>query len=161
MRHERVAGCEVVVSHLAECGSGRVRCPGVAPCGFFQIILRESGGNAKVDANITHARARSFDLACCRMSKCTPVLVQKEWSLWSKGLIPMAKRGGIYGQKRCDGRPEKSCGVICGKKWRQLYIVLASIHVSFGANTHGWPREEKFWPHGESVCPRRESMLST
>ena len=99
MQHKDIARCEVVVSHLAECGSVRVRCPDVAPCGFSQIILRESGGNAKVDANITHVCARSFDLGCWRMPKCAPVLVQKECGLWSKGLISMAKRDGIHGQK--------------------------------------------------------------
>ena len=52
MQHEGVAGCEVVESHLAKFGNGRVRCSGVAPCDLFLIILGKSGGNAKVDANI-------------------------------------------------------------------------------------------------------------
>ena len=57
VRHERVARCEVGVSHLAKFGCRRVRCSGVAPCDLFLIILRDSGGNAKVDANYN---ARAF-----------------------------------------------------------------------------------------------------
>ena len=52
MRCERVAGCEVAVSHLAKFGDCKVRCPGVAPCDLFLIILRDFGGNADLDANI-------------------------------------------------------------------------------------------------------------
>ena len=52
MRHEAVARCEVAVSHLAKFGNCRVRCPGVAPCDISLIILRKSGGNAKVTANV-------------------------------------------------------------------------------------------------------------
>ena len=52
MQHERVAGCEVVVSHLAKFGNGRVRCLGVAPCDLFLIISRDFGGNADLDANV-------------------------------------------------------------------------------------------------------------
>ena len=40
------------MSHLAKFGNCRVRCSDVAPCDVFLIILRESGGNAKVDANV-------------------------------------------------------------------------------------------------------------
>ena len=40
------------MSHLAKSGDCRVRCSGVAPCNLFLIILRKSGGNAKVDANV-------------------------------------------------------------------------------------------------------------
>jgi len=32
--------------------SGKVRCPGVAPCDLFLFILNEIGGNAKVNANV-------------------------------------------------------------------------------------------------------------
>ena len=52
MRCERVAGCEVVMSYLAKFGDCKVRCPGVAPCDLFLIILRDFGGNADLDANI-------------------------------------------------------------------------------------------------------------
>ena len=52
VRCERVARCEVVVLHPAKFGNGRVRYSGVAPCDLFLIILRKSGGNAKVDANV-------------------------------------------------------------------------------------------------------------
>ena len=52
MRCERVAGCEVAVSHLAKFGECKVRCPGIAPCDLFLIILRDFGGNADLDANI-------------------------------------------------------------------------------------------------------------
>ncbi len=52
MRCERVAGCEVAVSHLAKFGDCKVRCPGVAPCDLFLIILRDFGGSADLDANI-------------------------------------------------------------------------------------------------------------
>ena len=52
MRCERVAGCEVAVSHLAKFGDCKVRCPGIAPCDLFLIILRDFGGNADLDANI-------------------------------------------------------------------------------------------------------------
>ena len=52
VRCERVAGCEVAVSHLAKFGDCKVRCPGVAPCDLFLIILRDFGGNADLDANI-------------------------------------------------------------------------------------------------------------
>ena len=51
VRHEEVTGCEVVELHLAKFDDCRVRCSGVAPCDIFLIILRKSGGNAKVDAN--------------------------------------------------------------------------------------------------------------
>ena len=47
-----VAGCEVVESHLAMFGSGRVRHRGVAPCDLFLIILRDFGGKGEVDANV-------------------------------------------------------------------------------------------------------------
>ena len=52
MQHERVAGCEVAVSHLAKFGDSKVRCPGVAPCDLFLIILYDFGGNADLDANV-------------------------------------------------------------------------------------------------------------
>ena len=52
MRHADIAGCEVVESYLAKFGSGRVRCPGVAPCDVSLIILRDSGGDADLDANV-------------------------------------------------------------------------------------------------------------
>ena len=52
MRHERVAGCEVVVLHLAKFSCCRVRCSGVAPCDLFLIILRDFDGNADLDANV-------------------------------------------------------------------------------------------------------------
>ena len=56
VRSYRVAPCEVRLSQGAKFGCRRVRCSGVAPCDLFLIILRDSGGNAKVDANITRAR---------------------------------------------------------------------------------------------------------
>ena len=52
MQHERVARCEVAVLHLAKFGNGRVRCSGATPCDLFLSILRDFGGNAKVNANI-------------------------------------------------------------------------------------------------------------
>ena len=52
VQHERVAGCEVFVSHLAKFGNGRVRCPGVAPCDLFLIIFGETEPDGKVNANI-------------------------------------------------------------------------------------------------------------
>ena len=52
MQHERVARCEVVVSHLAKFGDCRVRRPGVAPCDIFLIILGETEPGGKVDANV-------------------------------------------------------------------------------------------------------------
>ena len=58
VRCERVAGCEVAVSHLAKFGDCKVRCPGVAPCDLFLIILSEIGGNAKVNTNVFRSRVR-------------------------------------------------------------------------------------------------------
>ncbi len=52
VQHERVAGCEVVVLHLAKFGNCRVRCSRVAPCDISLVILRKTGGTVKVDANI-------------------------------------------------------------------------------------------------------------
>jgi len=52
VRHERVAGCEVAVLHLAKFGNGRVRCPGVAPCNLFLIIFGETEHEGEVDGNI-------------------------------------------------------------------------------------------------------------
>ena len=50
--HADVAGCEVVESHPAKFGSGRVRCSGVAPCDLFLNILRNFGDNADLDTNV-------------------------------------------------------------------------------------------------------------
>ena len=45
--------------------SRRVRSCRVAPCDIFLIILRESGGNVKVDANIyARVRVRAFLNLC-------------------------------------------------------------------------------------------------
>lgn len=52
MQHERVAGCEVVVLHLAKFGNCRVRCSRVALCDISLVILRKTGGSVKVGANI-------------------------------------------------------------------------------------------------------------
>ena len=38
--------------HLAKFDDCRVQCSGVAHCDVFLIILRKTGGNAKVDANV-------------------------------------------------------------------------------------------------------------
>ena len=52
VRSASFAGCEVDVSHLAKFSNRRVQSSGVAPCDLFLIILRESGGKGKVDANV-------------------------------------------------------------------------------------------------------------
>ena len=52
VRHADIARCEVVESHLVEFADDRVRCPSVAPCDLFLVILRDFGGNADLGANI-------------------------------------------------------------------------------------------------------------
>ena len=52
VRHEEVARCEVVVSHLAKFGNRKVQSSGVAPCDFLLIILRKFGGKGEVNANV-------------------------------------------------------------------------------------------------------------
>ena len=75
MRHERVAGCEVDELHPAKFGDCRVRCLGVAPCDLFLIILRKSGGNAKVDANVLELYGFCGDtsLAVVRVGEVAPI----------------------------------------------------------------------------------------